>query len=129
MTMQARIVNDNIKDIPVRRMDFEFDDSIRTYWFGRDPFLSMLLTGLSCTFPEGERMFMRAVRRYAEGVTDPQLQKEVRAFIGERPDAAHTSSYVKLLKSVPHPIRATVSTVNSSGSSKVTSFLRTFFSK
>lgn len=69
--------------IQVRRMDFEFDDSIPTYWFGGDPFRSLLLTALSCTFPEGERMFMRAVRHFQDGVKDPELLKEVRAFIGQ----------------------------------------------
>jgi len=83
MTVQAKIVNDDVKGIPVRRMDFSFDDSIPVYWFGGDPFRTLLLSALSCTFPEGERMFMRAVRHFAGGVTDPQLQKEVRAFIGQ----------------------------------------------
>ncbi len=69
--------------IPVRRMDFEFDDAIPLYWFDNNPFLTMLLTGLSCTFPEGERMFMRAVRHYQDRITDPELQKAVRAFIGQ----------------------------------------------
>lgn len=70
-------------NIPVRRMDFEFDDAVPLYWFDNNPFLTMLLTGLSCTFPEGERMFMRAVRHYQDRITDPVLQKEVRAFIGQ----------------------------------------------
>lgn len=70
-------------DIPVRRMDFEFDDSIPKYWFGGDPLRTMILTALSGTFPEGERMFMRAVRHFQPGVTDPELQKQVRAFIGQ----------------------------------------------
>lgn len=70
-------------DIPVRRMDFEFDDSIPKYWFGGDPLRTMILTGLSCTFPEGERMFMRSVRHFQAGISDPELQKQVRAFIGQ----------------------------------------------
>ena len=70
-------------NIPVRRMDFEFDDAIPKYWFDNNPMLTMLLTGLSCVFPEGERMFMRAVRHYQDQITDPELQKEVRAFIGQ----------------------------------------------
>ena len=40
----------------------------------------MLLTGLSCVFPEGERMFMRAVRHYQDQVTDPVLQKRNSRF-------------------------------------------------
>lgn len=70
-------------EIPVRRMDFEFDDAIPKYWFGGDPLRTMILTALSCTFPEGERMFMRSVRRFQDGITDPALLKEVRAFIGQ----------------------------------------------
>ena len=70
-------------NIPVRRMYFEFDDAIPKYWFDNNPMLTMLLTGLSCVFPEGERMFMRSVRHYQDQITDPQLQKEIRAFIGQ----------------------------------------------
>ena len=70
-------------DIPVRRMDFEFDDSIPKYWFGGDPLRTMILTALSCTFPEGERMFMRSVRHFQHRIKDPELQKQVRAFIGQ----------------------------------------------
>lgn len=69
--------------IPVRRMDFEFDDSIPKHWFAGDPLRTMILTGLSCTFPEGERMFMRAVRHFQDRIQNPDLQKQVRAFIGQ----------------------------------------------
>jgi predicted metal-dependent hydrolase len=83
MTSQATIVNQDAVGIPVRRMDFEFDDSIPTFWFAGDPFRTLLLSALSCTFPEGERMFMRSVRHFQGGVRNPTLQKEVRAFIGQ----------------------------------------------
>ena len=69
--------------IPVRQMDFEFDDAIPLYWFGGDPIRTMILTALSCTFPEGERMFMRAVRHYQDRIKNPELLKQVRAFIGQ----------------------------------------------
>lgn len=70
-------------EIPVRRMDFEFDDTIPELWFGGDPVRTMLLTALSCTFPEGERMFMRSVRHFQDRIQDPTLQKQVKAFIGQ----------------------------------------------
>lgn len=70
-------------EIPVRRMDFEFDDAIPELWFGGDPVRTMLLTGLSCTFPEGERMFMRSVRHFQDRIKNPTLQKQVKAFIGQ----------------------------------------------
>ncbi|MCP5015457.1 MAG: metal-dependent hydrolase [Ketobacter sp.] len=70
-------------DIPVRHMDFEFDDSIPTFWFGNDPLRSMILTALSGTFPEGERMFMRSVRHFQKAIKNPELKKQVKAFIGQ----------------------------------------------
>ncbi len=54
---------DSHKIVP-RRMDFAFDDAIPRFWFDGDPFKSMLLTALSCTFPEGERFFIHSVRYY-----------------------------------------------------------------
>lgn len=81
--MTAQMTPAGTANIPVRRMDFEFDDAIPKYWFDNNPTLTMLLTGLSCVFPEGERMFMRAVRHYQDQITDPELQKEVRAFIDQ----------------------------------------------
>ncbi len=70
-------------DIPVRHMDFEFDDDIPLFWMGGDPLQTMILTGLSCTFPEGERMFMRAVRNFQPLLKDPTLKAQVRAFLGQ----------------------------------------------
>lgn len=84
--MTAALQNTNrigTDTIPVRHMDFEFDDSVPTFWFGNDPLRTMILTALSGTFPEGERMFMRAVRHFQKGITDPELQKQVKAFIGQ----------------------------------------------
>lgn len=83
MSTHTTVTPAGTANIPVRRMDFEFDDAIPKYWFDNNPMLTMLLTGLSCVFPEGERMFMRAVRHYQDQITDPELQKEVRAFIGQ----------------------------------------------
>lgn len=70
-------------EIPVRHMDFDFDDSIPELWFGGDPLRTMLLSALSCTFPEGERMFMRSVRHFQAQIQNPTLQKQVKAFIGQ----------------------------------------------
>lgn len=84
MTAAATTVNRIGTDaIPVRHMDFEFDDSIATFWFANDPLRTMILTALSGTFPEGERMFMRSVRHYQNAIKDPDLRKRVKAFIGQ----------------------------------------------
>ena len=69
--------------IPVRRMDFEFDDNIPLFWFAGDPLRTMILTAMSGTFPEGERMFMRSVRHFQKALRDPELRQRVKAFIGQ----------------------------------------------
>lgn len=78
-------------DIPVRRMDFQFDDDIPTYWFGKDPFRTLLLTALSGTFPEGERFFVDAVRLFRDRIEDPALRQAVSGFIGQ--EAHHAKEH------------------------------------
>lgn len=75
---------------PVRRMDFEFDE-IPRYWFHNDPFLSHLLNGLSALFPDGERFFVDSIRAVRDQITDPVLQKEISAFIGQ--EAMHSKEH------------------------------------
>ena len=73
--LKPRRVNNS--DIQPRRMDFQFDPDMDKYWFGGDQFKSLLLTALSCTFPEGERFFVRSVRHYQKAISDPKLREEV----------------------------------------------------
>lgn len=73
----------NKSAIQPRRMDFQFDKSIPLYWFDNSQFKSVLLTALSCTFPEGERMFVRSVRHYQPLLKSARLREEVKGFIGQ----------------------------------------------
>lgn len=73
----------NKSAIQPRRMDFQFDPDMPRYWFGGSQFKSVLLTALSCTFPEGERMFVRSVRHYQPNLQSEQLKEEVKGFIGQ----------------------------------------------
>ena len=41
------------------------------------------LIGLSLLFPDGERFFIRAVKRYADQINDPQLKQDVKGFIAQ----------------------------------------------
>ncbi len=77
----ARRVNQS--DIQPRKMDFQFDADIPQYWFDNDQFKSLLLTALSCTFPEGERFFVRSVRHFQRNIRDPLLKEQVKGFIGQ----------------------------------------------
>lgn len=73
----------NKSEIQPRRMDFEFDPDIPRYWFDNSQFKTILLTGLSCTFPEGERFFLRSVRHYQPTLRNEMLKEEVKGFIGQ----------------------------------------------
>ena len=77
----ARRVNRSA--IQPRRMDFQFGPDVPRYWFAGSQFKSILLTALSCTFPEGERMFVRAVRHYQPTLRSAPLKEEVKGFIGQ----------------------------------------------
>lgn len=80
---QTAMRRTNRSDIQPRKMDFEFDPSMERYWFAGDQFKTLLLTALSCTFPEGERFFVRSVRHYQKNLTDPLLKEQVKGFIGQ----------------------------------------------
>ena len=75
---------------PVRRMDFSFTDT-RKYWWSDDPFMSLFMNNLSSLFPHGEKFFVDSVRAARDQVKDPQLQKDISAFIGQ--EAMHSKEH------------------------------------
>jgi len=91
--------------ITVRRMDFEFGDSVREFWCDDNPVLTAFLTGLSVSFPAGERFFIDSVRHYQSQIDDPELKAQIRAFIGQ--EAHHTQEHLALnrfMESKGYPI-------------------------
>jgi len=48
-----------------------------------DIVMSHVLTVLSSTFPEGEKFFVRSVAAVRDELTDPELLKDVKGFIGQ----------------------------------------------
>lgn len=75
---------------PVRRQDFGFDEVPR-HWVDTDPFMTHLFNSLSALFPDGERFFVASVRAVRDQVKDPQLQKDIGAFIGQ--EAMHAKEH------------------------------------
>lgn len=69
--------------ITVRRLGMEFSDDIPEFWFDNDPFMTLFMTALSCAFPDGERQFIQSVRNFRDQIQDPELLRQVRAFIGQ----------------------------------------------
>src|SRR5699024_4602741 len=90
----------NKSDIQPRRMDFDFDvkGGIPKYWFANDQFKSVLLTALSCSFPEGERFFVRSVRYFQPFLKSEKLKEEVKGFIGQ--EAHHGNEHENFNKAM-----------------------------
>ncbi|MFN3712978.1 MAG: metal-dependent hydrolase [Alcanivoracaceae bacterium] len=78
----------------VRQPDFDFPADLPRYWWSNDPVKTLLLAALSSSFPAGERFFIDSVRHYQSQITDPELQKAIRGFIGQE---AHHSKEHKAL--------------------------------
>ncbi len=75
---------------PVRRMDFSFSETPK-YWFYDDPFMSQFMNNLSSLFPYGEKFFVDSVRAVRDQVSEPQLKKDISAFIGQ--EAMHSKEH------------------------------------
>ena len=71
---------------PIRRdLDFDLPAERVLDWHPAGEHVAHFMNTLSIVFPVGERYFIESVRHYRDNgtVTDPQLLKEVRAFIGQ----------------------------------------------
>ncbi len=68
--------------IPPRDIRFDFDGANARHWLGGDPVGTAVFNALSLTFPDGERMFIDAVRHYRDRV-DSKLAEDVRGFIAQ----------------------------------------------
>jgi uncharacterized protein len=67
------------------------------WWLGGDPVASSLFTALSVTFPQGEAMFIEAVKAHRDGVP-PKLAGEIRAFVQQ--EVIHSREHVVFNKKV-----------------------------
>jgi predicted metal-dependent hydrolase len=61
------------------------------WWHGNDPVKTAFLNALSMVFPQGESLFVEAVRRYRDAA-DPELQAQITAFV--RQETLHTREHV-----------------------------------
>ena len=73
----------NTPAIIPRNLQFEFDESLPVNWHGGDPAISAYFDALSLTFPIGERFFVDSVRHFAKDITDPDLKRDMKAFMSQ----------------------------------------------
>lgn len=79
-------------DVDVRGRDISFDLQAARggHWLGGDPVGTAVFNALSLTFPDGERMFMDAVRNY-RGELKGKLAEDVKGFIAQ--EAIHSREH------------------------------------
>ena len=85
-------------DLSIAPRDFKFNRAAAAggghhtrWWHGNDPVKTAFLNALSITFPQGESLFVEAVRRYRDAA-DPKLQEQIAAFIKQ--ETLHTREHV-----------------------------------
>jgi predicted metal-dependent hydrolase len=71
------------RPIKVRRVEFQYDETLPKHFVGGDPAMSHVVAVLSSLFPEGEDFFVESVRDCRDRITDPELKKQVSGFIGQ----------------------------------------------
>lgn len=104
-TQQAALDISRNMDIPGRKMAFEFDlEKLPRYWNNGDIFKTTYMNALSCLFPEGERMFIDAVRDNKHLVEDEKLLEQVKGFIKQEAIHGHEhSQFNKYLDRLGYP--------------------------
>jgi predicted metal-dependent hydrolase len=76
--------------VPPRDIHFDVAAARGSHWLGGDPVGTAVFNALSLTFPDGERLFIEAVRHY-RGDVSGKLAEDVRGFIAQ--EAIHAREH------------------------------------
>ena len=77
------------QEIKPRPMDFPFGTLKDLKFCDNNIYKSAFIGGLSSAFPAGEQEFVDSVRNYRDKVTNPDLIKQVKGFIGQEGHHSH----------------------------------------
>ena len=69
--------------IQLRNKKHELAGCLGRDWYDNHPFKTAWFNAMSITFPLGEKSFIDSVRHYADKITDPKLQSEIKHFCGQ----------------------------------------------
>ena len=80
-------------DLAIHPRDMKFNRGAHhnRWWHGNDPVKTAFLNALSITFPQGESLFIEAVRRYRDAA-DPTLKEQIASFIKQ--ETLHTREHI-----------------------------------
>ena len=77
-------------DVKPRDISFALEDARKGHWLGGDPVGTAVFNALSLTFPDGERLFMDAVKNYRHLLTG-KLLEDAKGFIAQ--EAIHSREH------------------------------------
>lgn len=80
-------------DVTPRDLRFDLASARQGHWLGGDPVGTAVFNALSLTFPDGERMFMDAVKAYRDRLTG-KLAEDARGFMVQ--EAIHSREHHQL---------------------------------
>ncbi|MGZ3419376.1 MAG: metal-dependent hydrolase [Polyangiales bacterium] len=87
-------------------------DGVSRYWFADNAVSTHLVNALNLFFPDGERFFVRAVRRFEKQVEDPELRAQIRHFYAQEVRHAHAHErWFDSLREQGYPIDGMVNAV------------------
>jgi predicted metal-dependent hydrolase len=102
-----------VSDITVRRVSFEFPDSLDDVLPGESLVAESYLVAFSLTMPALEPYLIRTCRAVAPQVTDPALAEDLKAFIGQ--EAQHFQNHRRVnemvLRQLGEPAAARLRTI------------------
>jgi uncharacterized protein len=87
--MTAKRTPDDVTISP-RDIHFDMEAARKGHWLGGDPVGTAIFNAMSLTFPDGERLFIDAVKHYRPQVSG-KLAEDVRAFIQQ--EAIHSREH------------------------------------
>jgi len=80
-------------DVTPRDIRFDLAEAQKGHWLGGDPVGTAVFNALSLTFPDGERLFMDAVKNYRHLLTG-KLLEDAKGFIAQ--EAIHSREHHQL---------------------------------
>jgi uncharacterized protein len=72
----------NSSNVKVRNVTFEFD-RVPKHWILGSSIATHFVNSMHIVFPEGEKFFVRSVRRFTKDLKSDRLKKDVNAFCGQ----------------------------------------------
>lgn len=92
-------------EIRPRAPRLTFDAELPRHWLGGSAVATHMANGVNLLFPAGERMFVRSMRRYLDGLDDAELRARVRGFFGQEGQHARAHErYFRVLEAQGYAI-------------------------